>query len=188
MRSFVKSVSLEAIFHRKIRFVYATPTEKGQRVLPDTMRDVRHKGTNRSCVSVLRVTVPAASMWERAQASCRASRRTRGDVTVIRAKSRKSRLAFGNVSPQGSICLWYANRKGTARAVPFLLAYHEGFVRSTKCDGIAKTAQLICEQSRAGAVERQPRVRIPQGKKKGTERVRCLWRTMRDSNPRPSGP
>ena len=84
--------------------------------------------------------------------------------------------------------LCYANRKGTACAAPFLLAYHEGFVRSTKCDGIAKTAQLICEQSRAGAVERQPRVRIPQGKKKGTERVRCLWRTMRDSNPRPSGP
>ena len=57
--------------------------KKGQRVLSDTMRDVRHKGTNRSCVSVLRVTVPAASMWERAQASCRASRRTRGDVTVV---------------------------------------------------------------------------------------------------------
>ena len=75
--------------------------------------------------------------------------------------------------------LWHTTKKGTADAVPFLVAYHEGFVRSTKCDGIAKTAQLICEQSRADAVERQPRGRIPQGKKKGTERVRCLWRTMR---------
>ena len=61
MRSPVKAVSLEAIFHLKIRFIYATPTEKGQHVLSDTMRDVRHKGTHRSCVSVLRVTVSAAN-------------------------------------------------------------------------------------------------------------------------------
>ena len=156
------------------------------------MRDVRHKGTHRSCVSVLRVSVPAASIWERAQASCRASRRTRGDVTAVpcEASQKPSRLKQ-HFAARFASRLWNANRKRTARAVLFLLAYHEGFVRSTKCDGIAKTAQLICERSRAGAEGvpagkisdfprgvnlRQPRVRIPQGKKKGTERVRCLWR------------
>ena len=38
--------------------------------------------------------------------------------------------------------------------------------------------KFVCAAAKKPA-ERQPRVRIPRGKKKGTERVRCLWRTMR---------